>query len=219
MIASLLYFGLAAAVIIWIAALICIFADDNNWEDEMDGLTCVEPKEQNIFQRLFYALSYKFQCWRDRNEPGALERHAIREFKAAGYIPLGQDQEDGPDKWMQEGVLELIRVFGKQGHSGFSAPHCISLFKKLANYEPLIPLSGDDEEWNDISDGSGETMFQNNRCSHVFKGADGKAYDIDGRIFREPNGACYTSRDSRVYVEFPYAPKSEYVDVAAKDYE
>jgi hypothetical protein len=34
MIKPLLYFGLAAAVIIWISALICIFADDNNWEDD-----------------------------------------------------------------------------------------------------------------------------------------------------------------------------------------
>jgi len=47
----------------------------------------------------------------------------------------------------------------------------------------------------------------------VFKDADGRAYDIDGRVFREPNGCCYTSSDSRVYITFPYRPKTEYVDV------
>ena len=33
--------------------------------------------------------------------------HAKREFLAVGYIPLDQDQEDGPNKWIQENILEL----------------------------------------------------------------------------------------------------------------
>ena len=47
-----------------------------------------------------------------------------------------------------------------------------------------------------------------------FKDEDGKAYDIKGRIFREPSGCCYTNKNSRVYITFPYSPKSEYIDVA-----
>ena len=58
--------------------------------------------------------------------------------------------------------------------------------------------------------------IQNHRCSHVFKGPDGRAYDINGRIFCESNGCCYTSRDCRVYIEFPYTPKCEYVDVPSE---
>lgn len=125
---------------------------------------------------------------------------AERELLAAGYEPL--------DK-IQQNVLELLEVFVRQGHSGFSAPFAVEMFRKLALHEPLVPLSGADDEWNDIGDG----MFQNNRCSHVFKDADGRAYDIDGRVFRDPNGCCYTSRDSLVYVTFPYTPTKEYVDV------
>lgn len=155
-------------------------------------------------------LRYRFRTWRRRNEPSNGELHAMREFKAAGYIPLDQPQEDGPNKWIQENVLELLRVFAKQGHSGFSAPYCIEMFRKLAMFEPLVPLQGTDDEWNDVGDG----FWQNNRCSHVFKGADGRAYDIDGRIFREPDGCCYTNRDSRVYITFPYTPTREYVDVS-----
>jgi hypothetical protein len=79
----------------------------------------------------------------------------------------------------------------------------------LASFEPLVPLTGKDFEWNEVSEG----MWQNNRCSHVFKGPDGKAYDINGKIFREPNGSCYTNIDSRVFIDFPYTPKREYVDV------
>ena len=56
--------------------------------------------------------------------------------------------------------------------------------------------------------------WQNNRASHVFKCSDGQAYDIEGKIFRDKAGHCYTNRDSRVDVTFPYTPKREYVDVA-----
>ena len=137
-----------------------------------------------------------------------LIEHAKREFLALGYKPI-DEEEDGPNKWIQKNVLELLRVFSKQRHSGSSAPYCVELFKKLSMFEPLGPLTGEDHEWCEVGDG----MWQNKRCSRVFKDEDGRAYDIEGRIFREPSGCCYTNRDSRVYVDFPYTPKSEYVDV------
>lgn len=168
-----------------------------------DGL-CVAC-EPSLFDRIRWC----WQAWRDRNKPSNAELHAIREFKAAGFTPLDLPQEDGPNKWMQENVIELVRVFSKQGHSGFSAPYCIETFRKVSMFEPLVPLQGTDDEWNDVGDG----LWQNNRCPHVFKDTDGRAYDIDGRVFREPDGCCYTSRDSRVYVTFPYTPTREYVDV------
>ena len=109
-------------------------------------------------------------------------------------------------------VLELLRVFADEGHSGSTAPYTVNMFKKLAMFEPLVPLTGEDWEWAEVSDG----VFQNKRCSRVFKQADrfnGQAYDLDGRVFREPNGSCYTSKESRVPITFPYTPKTEYVDV------
>lgn len=175
----------------------------------MDNSELCGAREPSFFERL----RWRFDAWIRRNEPGNLELHAIREFKAAGYTPLNQPQEDGPNKWMQENVIELIRAFSKQGHSGFSAPYCIETFRKLAMFEPLVPLQGTDDEWNEVSHGH----WQNNRCSHVFKEADGRAYDIEGRIFREPDGGCYTSRESRVYITFPYTPTREYVDVQKGD--
>lgn len=135
-----------------------------------------------------------------------LVEHAKVEFKAAGYDP---DEKDGPDRWIQENVIELLEVFSKQGHSGSSAPYCIEMFRKLASWEPLVPLQGTEAEWMEVSDG----MFQNVRCSHVFKDADGRAYDIYGIIFRYPDGGCFTNKESRVYIEFPYTPKREYRDV------
>ncbi len=143
--------------------------------------------------------------------------YAKREFIAAGYIPLDQPQEDGPNKWVQLNVLQLLQVFENQGHSGRSAPLVAEIFKTLAIYEPLVPLRGDESEWTEIGDG----VWQNKRCSHVFKQLDrfnGQAYDINGKIFRDPSGAYYTSKESFVPITFPYTPKREYIDVPESDH-
>lgn len=132
--------------------------------------------------------------------------HARRELNALGY-KLDGPLEDGPNKWIMENIFELLGVFEKQGHSGSSAPYVADLFCKLAKLEPAAPLTGKDEEWVEVAEG----MWQNVRCSHVFKDADGRAYDIEGIVFRDPDGGCYTNRDSRVFITFPYKPERRYV--------
>ncbi|MFS2027677.1 hypothetical protein [Massilia sp. CT11-137] len=142
-----------------------------------------------------------------------LRKHAEAELKAAGYKLDGTDEPY--NKAAADSILELIDVFSGQGHSGFSASYCLQTFTKLAAFEPLGPLTGADDEWVEVGDG----MFQNKRCSHVFKSADrfnGQAYDLDGRIFREPDGGCYSSSDSLVPIVFPYTPTRKYVDVPAR---
>lgn len=133
-----------------------------------------------------------------------LTKFAEDELNRAGLF----DKDSDYGGMIGEAVMKMVKVFADEGHSGSSAGIAISLFQKVASYEPLTPLTGDDDEWTEVSDG----IFQNRRCSHVFK-EDGQAYDIDGRVFREPSGACFTNRDSRVQVTFPYVPKREYVDV------
>lgn len=138
----------------------------------------------------------------------SLVEFARNELELAGFF-----KEDGPYGGLfGPAIMKMVEAFADEGHSGMSASIAIDLFRKVASYEPLLPLTGADDEWNETERGS----FQNRRCSHVFKDSDGRAYDIEGRIFREPNGVCYTSRDSRVYVTFPYTPKREYIDVEAE---
>lgn len=129
--------------------------------------------------------------------------HAKREFKALGYDL--EDKEEGPNKWIMENIFELLEVFSKQGHSGHSAPYCISLFKNMANLEPCSPLTGEDWEWYEYDTGK----FQNIRCSHVFKDNE-KAYDVEGIIFEGKDGVCWTNINSHVRIEFPYTPKRIY---------
>lgn len=138
---------------------------------------------------------------------GQLESFAEEELRRAGLFDEGSDYGGA----MGEAVMKMVRLFADEGHSGFSANMAVSIFEKVARYQPLTPLTGDDDEWNDV-DGNG--LMQNRRCPHVFR-QDGEAYDSEGRIFREPNGACFTSKDSRVPITFPYMPRREYVDVAA----
>lgn len=155
-------------------------------------------------------------CLNRIEKESGLVAHAKHEFAVLGYDL--DDKEEGPNKWIMENVIALISLFGSQGHSGSSAPFCVSYFKDLASWKPLTPLTGGPEEWNEV----GDDLFQNKRCSYVFmkKARDGankpgvhEAYDINGKVFREPGGGCYISGDSRVPVTFPYTPKTEYVDV------
>ena len=141
-------------------------------------------------------------------DDGNLRSHAECELASS----LAEDT-DSPNRWAADNLVDLVCLFATQGHSGFSAAWVRNQFNLLADFKPLGPLTGEDGEWNEV----GTNCYQNRRCSHVFKDEDGAAYDSQGKIFREPNGSCYTSGDSRVFVEFPYTPTTEYVDVAASD--
>ncbi len=150
---------------------------------------------------------------------------AEQELKLAGYDI--NDPEDGPNRWLAEGTLELLKVFSEQGHSGMSAPYAVALFEKLALWKPIAPLTGEDDEWNEV----GESTWQNRRNSVVFKGEDGQAYWIEGRVFWEwathpeiddgkPFKSYYTSRESRVNITFPWTQpdQSEYVFVPTEEF-
>lgn len=189
-------------------------------KNETESLLCFyqEPWYTRIIPHEVKYLWYRFQT---RKEKSNLVLHAEREL--AKSLSLNADEMD---RLMAEQVIELLTVFSKHGHSGWSAPYAISMFSKLAKYEPLGPLTGEDDEWQNISYGNKDTdydTYQNTRASHVFKHvyhdktkAD-YAYDINGKVFREPSGCCYTNSNSNVEVHFPYTPHTEYVDVVAED--
>ncbi|MCC6123129.1 hypothetical protein LA429_10455 [Weissella cibaria] len=102
-------------------------------------------------------------------------------------------------------IFEVISVIADQGHSGFSISYLINAVDRLAKQMPLTPLTGKDDEW-----GTPASPKQNNRYSSVFKDENGKAYDIEYRIFTDDGGATwYSNKDSREYIEFPYMPRLE----------
>lgn len=112
-------------------------------------------------------------------------------------------------------VLELLKVFEKQGHSGSSAPYVLGLFRQLASHKPLGQLTGEDSEWIEVS----SDVYQNIRCGAVFKeGKNGQAYWLDGNIFRDQNGRTFTNQYSRVKVDFPWSPpESKVIEVFVEE--
>ena len=137
--------------------------------------------------------------------------HAKREMHAAGYYDKGADY----DGMIPAAVEEVVAVFAKWGHSGGSAAIVLGILEKVLRYEPLCPLRGTPDEWEDVSGiGDGSIPYQNKRCSHVFAmGINGEgAYDIEGRIFKDRRGT-FTNHNSKVPVIFPYSPTREYVTI------
>lgn len=112
---------------------------------------------------------------------------------------LAWPEKDELQDMVKEDVMALINLFSEQGHSGFSAPYVLHVFNQLARFRPLTPLTGNDDEWMEVGPG----VFQNKRCSHVFK-EDGKAYDIQGYVFEDENGNRYTNKDSSKEIKFPW---------------
>jgi hypothetical protein len=120
---------------------------------------------QRIFDQLF------------PNNDGNLYNHAVREMELAGL-----DKEDADyDGDIYKHVLQLIRVFVCQGHSGGSAQLTSDLFCKLARYETLTP---NDHSMNkDVSD-------------HVDKAPGSLLQDVrDSRWFSEDGGKTWYSVD------------------------
>jgi len=125
-----------------------------------------------------------------------------------------ENQCDTPEgleiqKLVTKQVLELIEVFANQGHSGFSADYVAGLFDQLVHWRPLTPLTGDDDEWNDVSryHTEGRPIYQNKRCSRVFKEADGRVYDVEYWYMKSPDGSTYTNMHCFQDIVFPYMPQ------------
>ena len=132
--------------------------------------------------------------------------HTMRELDLLG---LTEDNPSEMNQAMRKHIVHMMEQFCDEGHSGFSAMYAVKILHKLMRYVPLTPLTGEDDEWSEVSDG----LYQNKRFSRVFKeGKDGQAYDIEGKIFWEwnvhedgtPYKCYYGNGDSRMPVTFPY---------------
>lgn len=102
----------------------------------------------------------------------SLVEYAEQELTRAGLFEKDADYAGavGP------AVLELVRVFAKQGHSGMSAAYVRQIFDTVAQFKPLSPLTSDPSEWMEITHG----LWQNRRRSSTFSRDYGNTWhDID----------------------------------------
>ena len=149
----------------------------------------------------------------------ALYEYAKKELER---IEKGCEDEESlsMQQAIDKNILELINVFSNQHHSGFTATYVIDILQRLLHYKPLTPLTGEDDEWEDVTSYGYDTpTFQNKRCSAVFKDDRG-AYWVEGKIFSSDLGhTWYTNSDSCVPVTFPFnvPDKSEVVVIDNKE--
>jgi hypothetical protein len=97
-----------------------------------------------------------------------LEKHAEYELERAGFFK--EDRMYG--SMLGHSTMKLIKVFASEGHSGYSASIQVELFKRLASFKPLTPLTDSPEEWVEVSD----KVWQNKRSSDCFSSDGGKTY-------------------------------------------
>jgi hypothetical protein len=126
-------------------------------------------------------------------------------------------------------ILALCEAFGKSGQSGGSAQYTASAIsqavKKLMLHEPICDVIGNENEWVDISEISSGDLWQNSRCSGLFKYPDGKLSYVDAIIWKgEGEWDTFTGRvyiddkdfeliGSSQYARLPFKPKTFYIDV------
>lgn len=117
------------------------------------------------------------------NEESNLVTHAQTELELIGNGPMIDDH-----------VLEIVKIFSEQGHSGYSAMYTINLITKLLSFENLAPLTNNPDEWVDVLDG----MWQNKRNSAAFSNDGGKTYTLTTDLagLRE----VYTSTDYETFL-------------------
>ena len=92
------------------------------------------------------------------------DKWAIEEIKRVGLY----DEDSDYGGLLGEALEELVKVFTKQGHSGYSASIVSCLFYRLVKYKPLTPITNDLDEWEFCWEENGERVYQAKRCPSLF---------------------------------------------------
>lgn len=102
------------------------------------------------------------------DEEDNLVRYAKDEMMRAGLYDADSDYGG----MLANAVMNLVKAFSGEGHSGCSAGMAMDIFNKLARFQPLTPLSSDPTEWQDMGGyglNPGEKSFhQSTRQPNVF---------------------------------------------------
>lgn len=140
-------------------------------------------------------------------------------------------------------ILALCEKFGQSGQSGGSAPFTATAIsqavKSLLLQEPICPITGIDEEWANVREASQDDsmMYQNRRCSALFKGDDGRCWYLDAIVKKTQTGGMWSGsfwaskedyltgdkskmiRCAHYVKSFPFKPKTFYIDVIEEEVE
>jgi hypothetical protein len=76
-----------------------------------------------------------------------LVKHAEQEMRIAGLYDEGADY----DGMIPDAVVEIVKVFAAQGHSGMSASIVTSILERVLRYKVLEPINSDPQYWMEVS--------------------------------------------------------------------
>lgn len=110
-----------------------------------------------------------------KEEESGLCKHAKRELELAGLFDKDSDYEG----MLGDAVYEIIKVFSRQGHSGFSAAMSAELVQKLMSYQNLTPITDNPDDWMDVADYFDKdhpAVYQCKRNPSLFSNDGGKTY-------------------------------------------
>jgi len=53
---------------------------------------------------------------------------------------IGLTEDGDMNGMMRKHILHMVKEFGNEGHSGFSASYALSILQKVLAYKPLSPI-------------------------------------------------------------------------------
>lgn len=145
-------------------------------------------------------------------------KHAEQEISILSALATDPENRPVIEPFKNE-VLALCEAFGKSGQSGGSAPMTARILsrsiEKLLLRQPIAPLTGSENEWMEVA----ENLYQNVRCGAVFTDKQ-KAWYLDAIIWSRVddrndqfNGTVEGYRSHGIIKQFPFTPKTFYIDV------
>lgn len=152
-----------------------------------------------------------------------------RKFRKNNFITYAEKEfkimkETGKDYLIlpyEKEIKKIVKKYSKLGQSGGSNPFTSgavsSSIRNLLRFKPITPIYDNEDAWLEPSGGASGSR-QCKRLSGLFKEPSGEAYYLDAIIFRDiEDGTTFTGSvegiNSRNCVNFPFIPKSFYIDV------
>ena len=135
-------------------------------------------RRQKIMNALYPVLRPWYE-WSAKYRKSNIEVWAEEELRRAGLF----DDDSDYAGMIGPAVVDIIKVFGRQGHSGGSASVVHEAVCRLMRWKTLTPLTNDPAEWHNVSNyiaQGAKPVWQNRRQSSCFSEDGGNTYhDID----------------------------------------
>jgi hypothetical protein len=194
----------------------------------------VQPKKPSVAKKIKWKLERLYKRIRGDYRPEKSSLYLWTKSELDRLL-VGCGEKEGKDglemqKLINKDILDIVKIFCNQGHSGTSASYLIGKVTRLMDWKPISALTGEESEWGEPHNCNGRITQQNNRCSAVFRDDtdNSTAHYLYGRVYSDNGGHTWFTGNhkdgvvhSSVPVKFPYRvpDKPEYIYLNGEDSE